>query len=38
MGPVYAGLKINELIERRPAFQFPVEHLNYIDFAFTVVA
>lgn len=32
------GLKINELIERGPAFQFPVESLNHIDFAFTVIA
>ncbi len=34
----YLGLKINELIEHGPSFQFPVEHFNHIDFAFTVIA
>jgi hypothetical protein len=33
----YFGFEINELIKRRPAFQFSVDLLNHIDFAFTVV-
>ncbi|TBL61147.1 hypothetical protein EYY97_11835 [Hafnia paralvei] len=33
-----AGLKINKLVERCPAFQFPVELFSHIDFAFTVIA
>lgn len=34
----YVRFKINELVERSLAFQFPVELFNHIDFAFTVIA
>jgi len=32
------GFKINELIENSPSFQLPVDYLNHIDFAFTLIA